>query len=98
MAPAASQSYSRTAGDNQRPWGGRQINDKRTERRKKDEGEMHGQIDCRKGAPGNLGGGREEGTMAISGREKWYPKFNSTELSDWVAAVLGLEPTPPNNE
>ena len=45
------------------------MNDKRTERRQEEEGEMHRQIDWRQGAWGNLGGGREEGTMAISGRE-----------------------------
>ena len=66
MAPAASQSYGRAAGDNRCPWGGRQINDKRTERRQEEEGEMHGKIDCRQGARGNLGGRREEGTRSIS--------------------------------
>ena len=92
MAPAASQSYGRTAGENRRPWGGRQINDKRTERRQEGEGEIHGKIDCKHGARGNLGGGREEGTMAISGREKYHPNFNRTDPSDWVAAFFGLEP------
>ena len=59
---------------------------------------MHGQIGCKQGARGNLGGGGEEGTMGIQWKEKQYPNFNRTELSDWVAAVLVLEPTPPNNE
>ena len=70
MAPAVSQASGRTAGDNRRPWGGQQMNDKRTERRQEEEGEMHGQIDWRQEARGNIGGGREEGTMAISGRGK----------------------------
>ena len=70
MAPAAIQSYGWTAGENRCPWGGRKINENRTERRQEEEGDMHGQIDCIQGARGNLGGGREEGTIAISGREK----------------------------
>ena len=46
MAPAASQSYGRTAGDNRRYWGGRQINEKRTERRQEEEREMHARANC----------------------------------------------------
>ena len=73
MAPAASQSYGRTEDDNRRPWGGQKMNDKRTERRQEEEGHMHRQIDWRQGSWGNLGGGREERTMAISGRESSTP-------------------------
>ena len=64
MAPAASQSYRRTAGDNRRYWGGRKINDKRTERRQDVEREMHARANWMKTwSPmrGNLGAGREGG-------------------------------------
>ena len=41
MAPATSQSYGRTAGDNRRYWGGQKINDKQRDRRQEEEREMH---------------------------------------------------------
>ena len=46
---------------------------------------------------GNLGGGREEGTRAISGRENvaHNPNLKGPESSDPLAAVLGLEPHHP---
>ena len=68
MEPAASKSYGRTADENRHYWGGRQINNKRTERRQEEEREMHGQIGCRQGAWGNLIEEIKEGTMSISGR------------------------------
>ena len=71
MALAASQSYGRTTGDNRSSWVGRQINDKRTERRQEEEGEMLARgnwLKTRSSVRGNLGGGREEGTRAIIGR------------------------------
>ena len=43
-------------------------------------------------------GGQRKGPWAVSGRGQYYPNSNSTELSDLVAAVWGLEPTPPFNE
>ena len=46
--------------------GGRQFKRKRAERRQEEEGDMHGKIGCKQGARGNLGGGREEGTVDIS--------------------------------
>ena len=70
MAPAASQSYGRTAGDNRRYWGGA------TNKRKTDGEEARGrERDARMGklsgdmefGGGNLVGGREGGTRAISG-------------------------------
>ena len=54
MAPAASQSYGWTVGDNRRYWWGRQINDKRTERRQEEDrdaraGKMSGDMDLGRG-------------------------------------------------
>ena len=72
MAPAPSQSYRRTAGDNWRYWVGRQINDKRTERRQEEEREMHAREKWLKtwsSVRGNIGWGIEGRTRAISGRE-----------------------------
>ena len=63
MAPAASQP-GRTAGDNRRYWGGRQINEKRTERRQEEEREMHAREICletRSLGGGISGGGGERG-------------------------------------
>ena len=70
MAPAASQSYGHTAGDNRRYWGG-------TENKLNTDGEeaRGGERDARAGkvaedmelGRGNLGGGEEGGTRAISG-------------------------------
>ena len=92
MAPSASQSYRRTVCETRQPGGGSKMNNKQTERKQEEVGEMPGQNAWRQGAQGNLGGGREKGTMDISGRRKWYPNFNRTDLSDWVSAVLVLEP------
>ena len=64
MAPAASQSYGRTAGDNRRYWGRRQINEKRTERRQEEEREIHAQanyLDTWSSGGGISGGGGERG-------------------------------------
>ena len=46
------------------------MNDKWTKRKQEEEGEMHGQIDWRQAAWGDIGVGIEEGTMVISGRGK----------------------------
>ena len=59
MAPAAIQSYRRTVGDNRRYRGGRQINNKRTERRQEEERDTR-VGNCFVGmdlGQGNLGGG-----------------------------------------
>ena len=59
MASAASHSYGRTAGDNRRYRGGRQLNKKRTERRQEEEREMHARANFLE--TWNSGGGISEG-------------------------------------
>ena len=61
-------------------------------------GKLSGDMELGRGnlGRGNLGGGREGGTRAISGIYNTILTIG-TESSDWVAAVLGLE-KPPNNE
>ena len=46
---------------------------------------------------GDLGGGERGGTTAINGTRVNNPKYRP-ESSVWVAAVQGLETTPPYNE
>ena len=62
MAPAASHSYRRTAGDNRRYWGGRQINEKQTKRSQEEEREMHARENCLDtwSLGGGISGGRRE--------------------------------------
>ena len=45
----------------------------------------------------NLGGGERGGTTAINGTRVNKPKYRP-ESSVWVAAVWGLETTPPYSE
>ena len=59
---------------------------------------MRGQIGCRQGARG----GSRRGERGGDQNHQWTGKRNTltnkgTESSDWVAAALGLE-KPPNNE
>ena len=67
MAPAASQSYGRTAGDNRRSLGedGKTTNGRRGRKRRSDK-YTRGKIGCRKGALGESRRGREGGTTTIS--------------------------------
>ena len=59
------------AGDNRRYWGGgRQINEKRTERRQEEEREMHARaiyLETRSSGGGILGGGEREGEQIHTG-------------------------------
>ena len=91
MAPAASQ-FGRTAGDNRRYWGGRQINEKRTERRQEEGREMHAWATCLEtwSSGGGISGGGERGDHSHQWTITHNPKY-MPESSVWGAAVQGLE-------
>ena len=89
MAPAASQSYGRTAGDNRRYRGGRQLNEKRTERRQEEERDMHARAKWLK--TWSSGGGISDGGERGDQSHQYHIILNKgTESSDPLATVLGL--------
>ena len=73
--------------------GGRQLNEKRTERRQEEEREMHAQQNYLE----TLSSGKGISEVGERGEQihqwkKWHIILNKwTELNDWVAAVLELD-------